>query len=99
MNLYDIKYVETSESYTSQECSQCGVIKKSNRKHRGLYVCKNCGNVLNADLNGAIDILKSSSRIIFLLGSSGTVNVPIRIRTLVHTQKAKERSMYCERAC
>ncbi|EHP86950.1 transposase, IS605 OrfB family [Methanotorris formicicus Mc-S-70] len=46
-----------NESYTSQKCSVCGVIKKSNRKYRGLYVCSNCGIVINADINGARNIL------------------------------------------
>ncbi|XRO77544.1 RNA-guided endonuclease InsQ/TnpB family protein [Methanocaldococcus sp. 10A] len=45
------------ESYTSQKCSVCGVIKKSNRKYRGLYVCSECGAVINADVNGARNIL------------------------------------------
>ncbi|MEN6592041.1 MAG: IS200/IS605 family accessory protein TnpB-related protein [Methanobacterium sp.] len=39
--LYGIEYIETSESYTSQKCSQCRIIDKTNRKHRGLYTCKN----------------------------------------------------------
>jgi len=47
---YGMEYVEVEEGYTSQRCSRCGVIRKSNRKHRGLYVCKGCGNVLNADM-------------------------------------------------
>ncbi|CAB3289947.1 transposase [Methanocaldococcus lauensis] len=47
------------ESYTSQKCSVCGVIKKSNRKYRGLYVCSECGAVINADVNGARNILFS----------------------------------------
>ncbi|XRP96241.1 RNA-guided endonuclease InsQ/TnpB family protein [Methanocaldococcus sp. 16A] len=46
-----------NESYTSQKCSVCGVIKKSNRKYRGLYVCSECGAVINADVNGARNIL------------------------------------------
>lgn len=78
--LYGMEYIETSESYTSQECSQCGVVKKSNRKHRGLYVCKDCGNVLNADVNGAINILRKVAPE-SMIGSSGTVDMPIRIRT------------------
>jgi putative transposase len=45
------------ESYTSQKCSVCGIIKKSNRKYRGLYVCSKCGTVINADINGARNIL------------------------------------------
>jgi len=36
----------------------CGDVSKNNRKHRGLYVCKKCGNVMNADVNGALNILK-----------------------------------------
>ena len=47
------------EHYTSQKCSVCGVIKKSNRKYRGLYVCSECKMVINADVNGARNILFS----------------------------------------
>ncbi|MFU8653957.1 RNA-guided endonuclease InsQ/TnpB family protein [Methanotorris formicicus] len=50
---------KVDESYTSQKCSACGIIKKSNRKYRGLYVCSNCGTVINADVNGARNILFS----------------------------------------
>jgi len=52
-----IRVEQIDESYTSQKCSVCGVIKKSNRKFRGLYVCSNCGAVINADVNGARNIL------------------------------------------
>ena len=45
-----------SERYTSQICCTCGTVDKSNRKTRGLYVC-NCGNRINADRNGANNIL------------------------------------------
>ncbi|GAH34240.1 unnamed protein product, partial [marine sediment metagenome] len=42
-----IQVIRTGEEYTSQTCSSCGVVRKSNRKYRGLYVCKDCGIVLN----------------------------------------------------
>ena len=45
-----------SEKYTSQTCCKCSMVKKSNRKTRGLYVC-DCGNKINADRNGANNIL------------------------------------------
>jgi putative transposase len=45
-----------SEAYTSQQCSHCGIIRKNNRKTRGLYVCHSCGIRLNADHNAAINI-------------------------------------------
>lgn len=46
------------ESYTSQTCCFCGTRRKSNRVHRGLYVCNKCGNVINADVNAGVNIIK-----------------------------------------
>lgn len=52
------------EHYTSQTCCACKEMPskenacKSNRKHRGLYVCKDCGTVINADVNGSVNISK-----------------------------------------
>jgi len=77
-----ITYLEVEERNTSKTCAQCGMVRKNNRKYRGLYVCQNCGTVLNADVNGALNILKkvvpeSRSRGI---GNSGRVSRPERIR-------------------
>jgi len=53
-----------TEEYTSQSCAFCTEMPlkenavKSNRKHRGLYLCRDCGIVVNADVNGAINISK-----------------------------------------
>ncbi len=44
------------EKNTSKTCSSCGEIDGSNRVERGLYVCGNCGAVMNADVNGAENI-------------------------------------------
>lgn len=52
-----ITVVELDERGTSRTCSACGLQRKSNRVHRGLYVCKGCNSVLNADVNGARNIL------------------------------------------
>src|SRR3990167_7430771 len=48
-----IEYVEPH--YTSQMCSKCGVILKSNRKSQSCYSCS-CGLKLNADLNASRNI-------------------------------------------
>ncbi|ADQ07833.1 transposase, IS605 OrfB family [Caldicellulosiruptor hydrothermalis 108] len=79
---YGVGYVEVDESYTSQMCSKCGIVKKSNRKYRGLYVCRECGYVANADINGAINILKkvAGESALVQIVSSGYVNHPVRIR-------------------
>ena len=56
--LSGIRFVRVNEKYTSQTCSCCGDRRKSNRVKRGLYKCKICGRIQNADVNGATNILK-----------------------------------------
>jgi putative transposase len=59
--LYGIEVVEINPAYTSQECSCCGYIDKRNRKDTQEFECKACGNKMNAQINGAKNILKRSS--------------------------------------
>ena len=56
--LSGIRFVRVNERDTSKTCSCCGTIRKSNRVKRGLYKCKICGRIQNADVNGATNILK-----------------------------------------
>ena len=50
------------------------------RKYRGLYKTKK-GILINADVNGALNILKKSSVVsLEALCSSGEVDTPVRIR-------------------
>ncbi|HEY8543057.1 MAG TPA: zinc ribbon domain-containing protein [Pseudothermotoga sp.] len=44
--------------------SVCGTVNSKNRVHRGLYVCE-CGNVLNADVNAFVNMLKRVSSNLF----------------------------------
>jgi len=91
---YGIRYVEVNEAYTSQTCSVCGVRRKKYRKYRGLYVCGDCGTVRNADVTGAINILKKVVPESSLkgIGNSGRVNRPRRIRipTVLENQPSLE---------
>ncbi|WP_435349257.1 RNA-guided endonuclease InsQ/TnpB family protein [Haloarchaeobius sp. HRN-SO-5] len=48
-----VKVLKENEWNTSKTCSRCGDDTKSNRTHRGLYVCSSCELVANADCNGA----------------------------------------------
>jgi len=82
-----IRFVRVNEAYTSQTCSVCKIIRKSNRKHRGLYVCKRCGNTINADVNGAVNILKKYLQD-FLSRSIGNVALPsvARIQNVVPSE-------------
>ena len=56
----DVVYI--SPKYTSQTCSKCGLVAKSNRK-RNAYTCE-CGNNLHSDLNAARNICDIGREII-----------------------------------
>lgn len=91
--LYGIKYIEQEESYTSkasffdediipvynQDTPQTYTFS-GKRIKRGLYQCGN-GKTLNADINGALNILKKSN-VVSLRGlyDRGELDTPIRIR-------------------
>ena len=48
--------MKVSPEYTSQTCSRCKIVDKSNRNGER-YVCKSCGLEIDADYNAAINIL------------------------------------------
>lgn len=54
--LLGIPVVAVNPAYTSQACSACGFVSKSNRKSQSLFSCTSCGETLNADLNAARNI-------------------------------------------
>jgi putative transposase len=49
-----VDYVDAR--YTSQKCSRCFHIAKSNRKNQSIFKCVKCGYHLNADLNASFNI-------------------------------------------
>lgn len=53
-----------TEKSTSSTCCLCDTHNPAWRKHRGLWVCGKCGLILQADLNGAANLLKQ-----YLFGS------------------------------
>ncbi|MHA1918086.1 MAG: RNA-guided endonuclease InsQ/TnpB family protein [Candidatus Ranarchaeia archaeon] len=80
--LVGVDVVRVGEEYTSQTCSNCGVVCKSNRKHRGLYVFSVCGLVLNADVNASRNILRKGvpeSEFVWI-GDRGFVTEPVVLK-------------------
>lgn len=51
--LYGIKITETNPAYSSQECSVCGYVDKTNRKSQSVFKCKCCDVTIHADVNAA----------------------------------------------
>jgi IS605 OrfB family transposase len=89
---HGIKHVEVEERGTSKTCSTCGNVDKKARVHRGLHACTNptCQLVLNADINGALNILTKVNPTPTWIGASGGVNPPVRI--LILANPSRERS-------
>ena len=77
-----IKVFLISEEYTSQTCSSCASRSRSNRKHRGLFVCKKCFLVINADVNAARNIAKKAFPEFVRIGDSGCVAQPTKLIAL-----------------
>jgi hypothetical protein len=50
----EVPVVEQSCAYRSQRCSNCGLVRKANRKKK-VYSCKGCKNEMDADLNAALN--------------------------------------------
>ena len=78
--LYGINVEFVDEAYTSQTCSRCGIIRKANRVKRGLYKCKNCNLQINADINGAINIMRNVAPNSLSKWSSGDIISPNRLK-------------------
>nr|WP_020936650.1 RNA-guided endonuclease TnpB family protein [Saccharolobus solfataricus]CDF66452.1 OrfB protein,IS605 family [Saccharolobus solfataricus P2] len=71
-----IEVVEVDEAWTSKSCSLCGEAHDGGRIKRGLYRCPRMGKVINADLNGAINILHIPES----LGAGSGGQLPVRDR-------------------
>ncbi|MDF2956701.1 MAG: Transposase [Candidatus Alkanophagales archaeon MCA70_species_1] len=52
-----ILVIEVPEFNTSKQCSKCGSMN-TKRPSQGVFICKDCGYQINADVNGAKNILK-----------------------------------------
>ncbi|MCE7735866.1 MAG: IS200/IS605 family element transposase accessory protein TnpB [Candidatus Heimdallarchaeota archaeon] len=78
--LFGINVEFVDEAYTSQTCSSCGLIRKANRVKRGLYKCKNCNLQINADINGAINIMRKVAPNSLSKWSSGDIISPDRLK-------------------
>jgi len=68
-NWEGIKVLKINEKNTSKICSRCG---SQGLRHNGKFVCKNCGVELNADYNGALNILKRACGYISQVGAALT---------------------------
>jgi IS605 OrfB family transposase len=69
-----VKHIDAR--YTSQRCSKCGFICRSNRKSQSDFCCNKCGFRLNADLNASRNICNKHLDS-YKLSDRAAVNQPI----------------------
>lgn len=53
--------VKVPAAYTSQTCSECGVIDAKSRESQAVFGCRHCGFTAHADHNAALNILRRST--------------------------------------
>ena len=54
---YGIKFVQADKWYPSSKlCSDCGYKKANLKLSDRTYICPNCGNIIDRDLNAAINL-------------------------------------------
>lgn len=51
-----ITVTKVDSRHTSQTCSRCGHQARNNRRSQSLFLCRECGYCLNADLNASVNI-------------------------------------------
>lgn len=49
----NITFAEVNLAYSSQTCSGCGFVAKTNRKSQSKFSCRSCGHEINDDVNAA----------------------------------------------
>ena len=85
-----IAVIEVPEFNTSKQCSRCGSMR-TERPSQGLFICKDCGYQINADVNGAKNILKRAQG--YMLGAGAVVTQPEGgSRYILHTPQPPKAS-------
>lgn len=54
---YKTNVIRVNPKYTSQTCNECGIKDATSRISQSEFACKHCGNISNADINAAKNIL------------------------------------------
>ena len=63
-----ILVIEVPEHNTSKQCSRCGSMR-TERPSQGVFICEDCGYQVNADVNGAKNIMKRAMGYMLTVGA------------------------------
>ena len=65
-----ISMIKIDPRHTSQSCSRCGYQHRSNRRSQSLFLCRQCGYCLHADLNASYNIREKHLASLASIGTS-----------------------------
>ena len=86
---YGITFAELNPAYSSQTCSACGFVAKTNRQSQSDFSCRGCGHEIHADVNAARNL--ESGRSAFDRGARHTKAESLRLTVLRHLERDKAR--------
>lgn len=86
-----IQTVAQTERHTSTTCYACGHRDRGSRRHRGLWRCAKCGFTLQADLNGAANLMKRTLR-----GDCIAILAPVHFHTIRHWRWDRRRNRFVQ---
>jgi putative transposase len=82
-----IQVVKVDPRHTSQTCSRCGHQARNNRRSQSLFLCRQCGYCLNADLNASYNIRDKHIAYLASVGISFAGGSPVK-RPIVSTLRS-----------
>ncbi len=74
-----ILVVKVDPRHTSQMCNRCKHQARNNRRSQSLFLCRECGYCLNADLNGAYNIREKYVSTLADFGTSLVGGEPVKL--------------------
>jgi putative transposase len=77
-----MQVVKVDPRHTSQQCSRCGHLARNNRRSQSLFLCRQCGYCIHADLNASYNIREKYIASLASVGTSFAGGSPV-MRPLV----------------
>ena len=71
------KVVDIDPRHTSQHCSRCGYVHRSNRRSQSRFKCQDCSFELNADLNAGRNLARKYLATVGMADAGGLMSTSL----------------------
>ena len=86
---FGVTFAEVNPAYSSQTCSACGFVSKTNRRSQSKFECRSCGHAIHADVNAARNL--EGGRSAFDRSARLTKRDSLRLTVHRHLERDKTR--------